>query len=352
MSRKWYSLVMVLAVMVVQMIVTESQANASALTAAEIVPSQVSIVEVKPLNPIGLQVTFTEPIPEEDVVLDVAKKNFQFSHGLEIRNIPQLKTGSKAVYIVPTTVQKPGTVYTLSYKGQEPVSFNANTKKIPLRSVKQVAYDTFELVSSLEDGVTDYQNIVQIHAGKRGGLDFIVDDNNAAGGRVYEVIPSLREATVTITPDKGSPITAKYVLFTQATDGRQAPKFRLPEGESLKPGVKYTVTSDWAAIQNPTFKAKKIKPLSIVDVQALDDANLTVTFKKDPMDELFVGRRLKLIGADGSTIKAQYKTQSRKGAMTTFELLDGAKLKPGVSYRVTPLGLWAKIKPNYTLKYN
>ncbi|MFX3632841.1 MAG: hypothetical protein ACE3L7_05295 [Candidatus Pristimantibacillus sp.] len=352
MSRKWYSLVIVLAVMIGQMIGIGTQTKATAFAAEEIVPSQESIVEVKPLNPIGIQVTFSEPIPESDVVLDMAKKNFQFSHGLVIRNIPQLKTGSKATYIVPTTVQKPGIVYTLSYKGEAPVSFNANTKKIPLRSVKQVASDTFELVSSLQDGVTDYQNIVQIHAGKRGGLDFIVDDNNAAGGRTYEVIPSLRDATVTITPDKGSPMTANYVLFTQATDGRQAPKFRLPEGESLKPGMKYTVTSEWATIHNPTFKAKKIKPLAIVDVQAVDDTNLTVTFKKDPMDELFVGRRLKLMGADGSVVKAQYKTQSRKGASTTFELLDGAKLKPGVSYRVAQIGQWAKIKPNYTLRYN
>ena len=68
---------------------------------------------------------------------------------------------------------------------------------------------------------------------------------------------------VTITPAGGQPIVAKYVPFTQSTDGKQEPKFRLPEGQTLTPGVTYTVTSDWAQIANPSFVAESYAPLNI-----------------------------------------------------------------------------------------
>lgn len=309
-----------------------------------------AVVEVKSLNPITLQVKLSEPIPDAELELKQAKSNFQLSNALSIRNFPQLKTGSTATYIVPTTVQQPDTTYTLSYAGGEPVTFIANTRKIPIYKAKQIAYDTFEIESSLEDDVTDYENIVQAYAGYRNGLDFIVDDNNAAGGRSFDVIPSLRDAQLTITPKGGEPLTAVYVRFTQATDGRQGPKFRLAEGQELKPGVKYTVSSDWASIAKPAFKARKIKPLPVLSIQPANETSLTVILKKDPMDELFASRQLKLTGDNGTMIKAQYKVGSREGAACVFELMDGAKLSPGVTYKVAQIGRWANLNAKTVVK--
>ncbi len=301
----------------------------------------VEVTSVKALNPITLEVKFSAPLSKEEVDLEKAKANFQFSGGLTIRNIPQLKTGATSTYIVPTTPQAAGTTYTFSYKGKQSGTFQANENKLTLRSAQQVSYDTFELESSLADGVTDYGNIVAAYSGKRNGLDFILDENNQYNGKSYQIISSMRGAEVTITPEGGTPIKATYVPFTQNTDGRQAPKFRLPNGQSLKPGTVYTVTSDWATIKQPTFTAGQVAPLVIETVTAIDNKTIQVTLAADPKDELFAFRRVTLSAPDGSKLTAQYKVTTRKGATGTFELLDNAVLAPATVYTVEPVGAWA-----------
>ncbi|OXM85077.1 hypothetical protein [Paenibacillus rigui] len=328
------------------MMLTGNLAPAGVQASSESTGSGLSVTKLEALNPITLQVTFSAPLPAEDVQLDRAKANFVFDQGLAIRNIPQLKTGATATYIVPTTVQTPGAAYTLKYKEQPPVSFTGNGNKLPLRSARQVSYDTFEVESSLEDGVTDYANIVQADIERQGALAFALDEQNQYQGKTYQIISSLRDSTLTLTPEKGQPIQATYVPYTQATDGRQAPKYRLPEGQELKPGVNYTVSSDWATIQSPAFTAAKTKPLHIKSVKAVNDSTLEVTLDKDPKDELFASRSLQLTAPDGAVLTAQYKVLSRKGPVGTFELQKGGKLLPGVSYTVKPVGKWAKVKGN------
>ncbi|AFC31373.1 hypothetical protein PM3016_4627 [Paenibacillus mucilaginosus 3016] len=309
------------------------------------------IVTVEPINPITLQVTFEAPIPPAEVTVDTAKANFQFTGGLTLRNIPQLKTGSAATYIVPTTVQSPGTLYSLSYKGQEPVKFTGNPYKLKLRSAAQVAYDTLELESSLEDGVTDYSNIVQAYAGKRGGLEFALDANLQHQGKTYQVIPSLRDSYVIVTPQGGAPLKAVYVPFTQNTDGRQAPKYRLPEGTVFEAGTSYTVTSDWAEITSPTFTAKTAAALEAVEIRAVNATTLQVTLASDPKDELFASRRLLLSAPDGTLLTAQYKVTTRQGATATFEILNGGAMVPGTTYAVHTVGYWLQLKGTQTVTY-
>ncbi|MCZ8520464.1 MULTISPECIES: hypothetical protein [Paenibacillus] len=310
-----------------------------------------SIVTVESINPITLQVTFSAPIPAAEVTVDTAKQNFQFSGGLAVRNVPQLKNGAMATYIVPTTTQAPGTLYSLTYKGQEPVKFTGNPYKIKVRSASQVSYDTLEIESSLEDGVTDYSNIVQAYAGKRGGLDFAVDEQMQHAGRTYQVISSLRDSYVLVTPEGGAAVKATYVPYTQNTDRRQAPKFRLPEGTVFQAGTKYTVTSDWADIAAPSFTAKTIAALEISGVKALNAATLEVTLSSDPQDELFASRRLLLSAPDGTLLTAQYKVTTRQGASAQFEILAGGQMKQGTTYTLHPVGYWSILKGTQTVSF-
>ncbi|MCR8634755.1 S-layer homology domain-containing protein [Paenibacillus radicis (ex Xue et al. 2023)] len=300
----------------------------------------VQVTSIKNLNAITLQVTFSAPLPKEDIDVDKAKQNFVFDNGLTVLNIPQLKSGATATYIVPVSPQKAGTKYSLSYKGQAAGTFEANTEKLALRSGQQVSYDTFEIESSLEDGVADYGYVVAAYSAARKGA-FVVDDNNMNNGKSYKILSSMRDKQVYITPEGGETMTASYVLFTQATDGRQAPKFRLPNGEVFKPGVKYTVTSDWATLANPTFTAKEIGPLAIQSAQQVSETSLDVTLAQDPKDELFAVRSITLTPLNGAPLTAQYKLTSRKGATGTFDIQNGGKLVPGTTYTVAPQGKWA-----------
>ncbi|MED1797343.1 hypothetical protein [Brevibacillus porteri] len=159
--------------------------------------------------------------------------------------------------------------------------------------------DTFELESRLGDRVTDYGNVIEAYAGKRGGLDFELDEDNRYRGREYQIISSLRGTQVTLTPQNGEPILATYVPFTQNTDGRQEPKFRLPEGETLIPGVEYTVTTDWADIKDSKFTAKAIKPLTIRSVNEVNPTTLEVRLSSDPHDELFASNQINACRAMG-----------------------------------------------------
>lgn len=301
----------------------------------------VEVTSIKSLNAITLEITFAEPLSSEEVALNNAQKNFEFDHDLSIRNVPQLKTGFKSTYIVPTTPQEEGTTYTFSYKGEEAGTFKANTEQINMREARQVDNDTIELESRLSDRVTDYGNVIEAYAGKRGGLDFELDEDNRYKGKEYQIISSLRGTQVTLTSRNGEPIIATYVPFTQNTDGRQEPKFRLPEGEQLEPGVTYTVSADWADFRDASFTAKDIDPLTIQSVEATSETTLDVTLRRDPREEIFPLRRITLTAPDGTELVAQYKFTTRKGATGTFEIMNGEELASNVTYQVEPVGEWA-----------
>ncbi|MBC1271223.1 LPXTG cell wall anchor domain-containing protein [Listeria booriae] len=300
--------------------------------------------KIELLNAMTLQITFPEALPANEVAdsnLDAIKSNFVFSNGLGIVNVPRLKSGSKSTYIVPVTVQKPGQTYTLSYKGAATETFVGSDKKINIRDSKQVTNDTFELESFQADGVVDYANIIAAYAGGRGDQAFIIDDENRdANGKQYQVISSLRDRSVTLTGSNGDFIKANYVPFTQASDRRQAPKFRLPVGEKLQPGVTYTVTSDWATVANASFTAKEIAPLVISKATPVDAKSFELTLYADPTMDLFAGRQVELQGSDGTKLTAQYRYSSRQGATGIFDLVSG-DINADVVYTIVPLNDWA-----------
>ncbi|MET3290770.1 UNVERIFIED_CONTAM: hypothetical protein ABID98_003340 [Brevibacillus sp. OAP136] len=324
-------------------------------TAAKTAPKQLAspqiIVHAKALNPITLQLTFEKPLPPEDLVLRHARNNFAFTAGLSIRNVPRLKSGTKSTYLIPTTVQKTGNRYILTYKGNTTASFDANPLKLPFAGVKQVSHDTFEVESFLSQRVTDYQNVIADTAGKRMGLSFELDDHNRFQGKSYQIIPSLRDAQIFVIPKGGNAIiTASYVPHTQSTDGRQAPKFRLPEGVVFKPGITYTITSDWATIDRNNLLAGKIAPLQIKAVKRFTPSAVEVVLAIDPKDEVFASRSIVLTAPNGHRMKAIYRENSRKGASGIFDVQAGATLENGRTYTVQPVGAWAianyvKVRP-------
>ncbi|MDZ5605549.1 hypothetical protein U2I54_00085 [Bacillus pseudomycoides] len=306
---------------------------------------EAQITKLQPLNATTLQLTFSKPLSEEEVKLEnleAIKKNFAFDNGLEIVNVPRLKTGATSTYIVPVTVQKLGTKYKLSYKGGKKEKFEESTEKINVRQAKQVTNDTFEIESFLEDGVTDYANIIEAYKAGRGDQAFQLDEENKdKEGKQYQIISSLRDRKVMITSSSGEEIVAGYVPFTQAADGRQAPKFRLPAGQTLQPGMTYTITSDWATVKNPMFTAETIAPLVIQSVEAIDNKSIQIALENDPNMELFAGRKVELQSEDGNKLEAQYRFSSRKGAVGIFDLQNGAMLQSGKKYTVVPMNEWA-----------
>ncbi|MCU6798145.1 S-layer homology domain-containing protein [Paenibacillus sp. WQ 127069] len=299
------------------------------------------ITQVKVLNAVAVQITFSAPLTAENTDVEKAKQNFVFSDGLMLENIPQLKTGAKATYIVPTSPQKAGTNYTVAYKGQKSGSFIGSDIKIPFKAVEQVAADTIELQSYLADGVTDYQYIIALYSGKRNGLDFTVDDNNTYNGKPLTIIPSMRLKQVTLTDQAGASMTATYVPFTQSTDGKQEPKFRLANGETLKSGSVYTLSAPWATFGGQTLTAKSISPLAIQKAEAVSATSINVTLTADPQDELFAGRSVTLTAPDGTKLTAQYKFTSRQGAVGVFDIQNNGKLISGVTYSVAAVNSWA-----------
>ncbi|MVO99697.1 S-layer homology domain-containing protein [Paenibacillus lutrae] len=303
------------------------------------------IVSIQALNAITFEVTFSAPLSLEDETTAEANANFAFDHGLKLVNQPRLKTGSFATYIVPVQTMTAGTTYTTNYKGLKTLSAAASTEKIRLSDIRQVTSDTFEVDSLRTEGVVDYGYLISAYAGGRGANAIILDENNQYNGQKMQVIPSLASRQATLTPEGGAPVTVNYVGFTQSTDGRQEPKFRLPAGTQLVPGVKYSVTGDWFELKNNTFVAQTIQPLTIASVSQLDAATLNVTLSEDPGDELFAYRSVQLKGSDGTMLTAQYKVQTRQGAVGVFELQNHAKLASGVDYEVTPVGGWAAASP-------
>lgn len=330
-------------------IVTSNQAlNVEAasnhLAAHEKTQQEARITNINVLNTMTLQITFNKPLAAEDVDpnnLETIKKQFKFNRGMSIVNVPRLKTGSTSTYIVPVTIQKDDVKYTISYKGQRVKSFKGTDEKIEIRNTQQVTNDTFELESFLEDGVTDYANIIEAYRAGRGDLAFKLDNRNRdENGKRFEIISSLRDRTVTVTGNNGEQFVANYVPFTQAADRRQAPKFRLPAGQTLKPGVTYKVTSKWANLENREFTAQYIAPLKLQSAEAIDNKTIQIVLDKDPGMELFAGRSVQLQGADGSIVQAQYRYSSRKGAVGIFDVTNST-LKPGVTYTVVPMNNWA-----------
>lgn len=311
-------------------------------TAKSAIPSEnAKITSVQSLNAITLIVTFDKPLTAEDEVFAKAKADFVFNDGLTLTNMPRLKTGSIATYIVPTSVQKAGTIYNLTYKGKKAGTFAGNGTKLQMNESRQVTNDTFEVEALKSDNVTDYGYVISAYSAGRGANAFVLDENNRANGTTFQIISSMQARQVTITPAGGEPIVAKYVPFTQSTDGKQEPKFRLPEGQVLTPGVTYTVTSDWAEIKSPTFVAKEIAPVEITEAEALSDTSISVTLAEDPGDELFSGRSVELTAESGEKLLATYKYSSRKGAVGIFDLQQNGKLSEGTTYTVTPVGDWA-----------
>lgn len=321
---------------------TRGQAAYLISNAHEAIPSEkAKITSVRALNAITLIVTFDAPLTTDNEAFAKAKEDFKFNNGLELTNMPRLKTGSISTYIVPTSVQKPGTSYTLTYKGKTAGAFTGNSTKLDMTEVRQVAQDTFELEALKANGVVDYGYVISAYSGGRGANAFVLDENNSADGKVYQIISSGQGREVMITPAGGQPIVAKYVPFTQSTDGKQEPKFRLPEGQALTTGVTYTVTSDWAQIANPTFVAESFEPLDIIGVEAISESSVSITLSEDPGDELFSGRSIELIDTEGGKLMATYKYSSRKGAVGVFDLTQEGKLKPGTTYTIKPVGKWA-----------
>ncbi|MGE6229514.1 hypothetical protein [Paenibacillus chitinolyticus] len=322
--------------------VTKGEAARLGFKAIAHIPSEhATVTDIKVLSAATLEITFDSPLTAADVNLDKAKANFQFDNGMTIRNVPQLKNGARSTYVVPVTVQQPGKTYSLTYKGKAAGEFTGSAHTVKLAAARQVTADTFELESFRKDGVVDYGYVVESYFGTRGGLEMYLNDRNASGGKSYDIISSLRDMSVTLTPEGGQPIRAAYVPYTQATDDRQAPKFRLPAGQTLTPGVTYKVTSDWATVTDASFTARSAAPLVIASAKAVSPASVDITLAADPRDELFSGRSVELTDGDGKKLTAVYKVTSRKGAVGTFELPAGTQLSPGKSYTVTASGSWA-----------
>ncbi|AZN41684.1 S-layer homology domain-containing protein [Paenibacillus albus] len=321
---------------------TRGQASQLLLLSQQAVRSEsAAIVSVKALNKITLEVKLDRPMTLEDETTAAAQANFALSNGIKLVNQPRLKTGSTATYIVPVQTMKPGEVFTLTYKGKQAFRVASGSEDIQLKDVRQVSSDTFEVTSLREEGVIDYGYVISAYAGGRGANAIVLEEDNSYNGQPLQIISSLASRQAVLTPEGGSPITVNYVGFTQSTDGKQEPKFRLPAGMKLQPGVTYAVTSDWFELKNNTFTAGLIEPLRIDAAANIDGASISVTLAADPGDELFAYRSVQLKGTDGSVLTAQYRVQTRKGTTGIFDLQNGAKLVPGMSYEVTPVGEWA-----------
>ncbi|MDN8588480.1 S-layer homology domain-containing protein [Paenibacillus sp. 11B] len=311
-------------------------------TAHQAIPSeQAQIQSVKSLNAITLIVTFDKPLTSANEVFSKAQTDFALSGGLTLTNMPRLKTGSIATYIVPTSVQHAEEVYSLRYKGRDAGTFEGSGTKLSMTTASQITNDTFEIEALQEDGVVDYGYIISAYSGGRGANAFVLNDQEQAEGRTFQIISSMQVRQVVITPEGGEPIVAKYVPFTQSTDGKQEPKFRLPEGQTLQSGVTYTVSSDWANINNASFVARSFDALKVANAQAVSETSIEVSLAQDPGDELFSGRSVTLTSPSGAVVTATYKYSSRKGATGLFDLVNDDKLIPGITYTISPVGDWS-----------
>ncbi|SFB62345.1 S-layer homology domain-containing protein [Cohnella sp. OV330] len=307
------------------------------------------ILSVKALDAIALEITTTGPMSLNDEAIERSAETFQFDGGLTIVNQPRLKTGSTNTYIVPVTTMEDGKRYTLTYKGDQKLAFSGSGERIRFEEARQVTNDTFEVEALLANGVVDYGYVISAYADGRGTNAIVLEEGNALNGKTMQIISSLRNRTAVLTPAGGEPMTVSYVGFTQSTDGKQEPKFRLPAGQKLVPGLTYKVSADWFETKNASFVAGSVEPLQLASAQAMDSKTLAVTLASDPGDELFAFRSVKLTGNDGSELTAQYRVQTRKGATGAFDLQNGGALKAGVTYKLAPIGDWAVGKSDITI---
>ncbi|WP_127532062.1 S-layer homology domain-containing protein [Paenibacillus kobensis] len=308
-----------------------------------------SIVSVRAIDGIALEVTMTGPMTQSDETIEKSAETFKFDGGLTIVNQPRLKTGSVNQYIVPVTKMEEGRAYKLTYKGEQVVTFTGTGELIRFNDARQVTNDTFEVEALLADGVVDYGYVISAYAGGRGKDAIVLEEGNRHNGQPLQIISSLRNRTAVLTPEGGEPIRVSYVGYTQSTDGKQEPKFRLPAGTVLQQGVRYTVSADWFTVKQPSFVASQIAPLTIASAKQTDAKTLTVTLAQDPGDELFAFRSVTLEGSDGSKLTAQYRVQTRQGATGIFDLQNGVELKDSVAYSVKPVGAWAVTSGEVTL---
>ncbi|WP_135554707.1 S-layer homology domain-containing protein [Paenibacillus cymbidii] len=321
---------------------TRAETSQAAVRAQQLqAEAAVRVVSVKALNKLTLQVDFSGPIADLEANLELAARELTFDNGLRIVNVPRLMSGFDSRYIIPVTPQQEGVSYTFSFKGKAAGTFAASGATIALNEARQVTDDTFEVEALQEDGVVDYGYIIKAYAGGRSPLAFALDENNRHEDKAFQIISSMRERVVTITPEGGEPVVASYVPFTQSTDGRQTPKFRLPNGQKLVPGTVYTVTADWATLRDASFTAGATQPLRIASAAPIDAASFSASLSADPLDELFAGRSVVLTADDGSTVTAAYRFQSRKGVVGIFDLPAGQTLQSGAVYQVAPVGDWA-----------
>lgn len=157
--------------------------------ARQAIPSnKAKVTHVKAINNMTLIVTFDAPLTSDNEVFAQAKEDFVFNDGLTLTNMPRLKSGSIATYIVPTSVQLPGVTYTLNYKGKKAGTFVANKAKVDMTTTSQVTSDTFEIESLKANGVIDYGYVISAYSGGRGANAFVLDENESANGDRKSVV--------------------------------------------------------------------------------------------------------------------------------------------------------------------
>ncbi|WP_157053947.1 hypothetical protein [Paenibacillus sp. D9] len=304
------------------------------------------LLQVDALSPISIQVIFSRPLADEELEADTARASFKLGSDLELSGTPRLKAGTKASYIVPTALQQPGKRYTLSYRGGDKLGFKAGVDRLFFRYVRQISYDTIEVVPLLADGVADCGMVCADEAGTDcSGPLLKLNPDNVSGGRHYQIVPPLEGKTVRVCPAGGLPLLAGYVERTQLEGGVQAPQFRLPEGYAFTPGQLYAADMDWGRIGRDEFTGSAWQALKIKGVRLIEPDLIRVELAADPGCDLFAGRMLQLACHGEASKRASYVPGSRDGAAGEFRLLPGWSLQPGKTYRAAPIGPWAACPP-------
>ncbi|SDT12112.1 hypothetical protein SAMN05444162_3141 [Paenibacillaceae bacterium GAS479] len=323
-------------------------------TLTKYVPKE--LVHAEALSPVSLQIVFSKPLAVDELEAVAARAYFKISGGLVVTGSPVLKTGSRAAYIVPTSLQKPGTRYACSFRGGDKLGFRAGVDRLFFRQAVQTASDTVELRSSLADGVSDYAIVTIADRGEPApGGGFELSSDNVHDGRYFQIVPPLDGLSVQIVPDNGKPLEAHYVSGTQLLKGKQAPRFRLPAGYAFTPGQRYAIRSDWARIGQDAFTGSAAYPsnpsLSLRSLRAVGSGQLEIRFSLEPNGEQLAGRRLELRETGGGkSLIALYRIGSTSGSYAMFELEDGVVLEPGASYSISPLGYWLSGKGTMRLQ--
>ncbi|QGG57759.1 MULTISPECIES: hypothetical protein [Paenibacillus] len=215
------------------------------------IPKQ--LVGAEALSPVSLQLSFSKPLAPEE--LEAAPAYLKLSGGLQVTGCPRLKNGSRASYIVPTSLQQPGKRYACAFRGGDKLGFRAGVDRIFFRRAVACAYDTVELAASLGDAVVDVGRVTEAVRPEFAGSGFELSADNVFEGRYYQIVPPLDGLTVQISPERGQTLEATYIPGTQLASARQAPRFRLPAGFAFTSGQRYAVSAEWARIGQDEFTA-------------------------------------------------------------------------------------------------